>query len=50
MKINSLLKSTFHYSTIPLFHLRGGNSGLEKILLLSIDYRNSETFDYDSAD
>jgi hypothetical protein len=27
-----LLKSIFQYSTIPLFHVRGKNSGLEKDL------------------
>jgi len=27
---NSPLKSTFQYSTIPLFHVRGKTSGLEK--------------------
>ena len=27
---NFLLKSTFQYSTIPLFHVRDRSSGLEK--------------------
>jgi len=44
MEINSLLISTFHYSTIPLFHVRGRNSCLEKIHLLSIGCKNFEMF------
>jgi hypothetical protein len=43
MEINSLLNSTFHYSTIPLFHVRSRSSGIEKIPLFSIACRNSET-------
>lgn len=46
MKINSLLKSTFHSSTIPLFSVRGRNSGLEKIHLFSKGCRISETLNY----
>jgi len=48
MEINSLLKSTFHYSTIPLFHVRGRNSGLEIIPFFSIGCRNSETLNYET--
>ena len=32
LRVSSLLKPTFHYSTIPLFHVRGRNSGPEKLL------------------
>ena len=32
----SFNKPTFHYSTIPLFHVRGRSSGLKKIPLFSI--------------
>jgi len=46
MEINSLLNSTFHYSTIPLFHVRSRSTGLEKIPLFSIGCRNSDTFSY----
>ena len=46
MKIRSLLKSPFHYSTIPLFHVRSRSSGLGKIPLFSIGCKNSDTFSY----
>ena len=39
--------STFQYSTIPLFHVRGRNSGLDKNPLFSISCTNSETLNYD---
>jgi len=41
--INFLLKSIFQYSNIPLFHVQGGNSDLEKIPLFSMSCRNTET-------
>jgi len=41
---NSPLKSTFHYSTIPLFHVRGKNIGPQKISLISASCTISETF------
>ena len=34
-----------HYSTSPLFHVRDGNSDLEKHPLFSIILRISDTFD-----
>ena len=41
---NSPLKSTFHYSIIPLFHVRGKNIGPQKIFpLISASCTNSET-------
>jgi hypothetical protein len=41
-------KPTFQYSTIPLFHVRGRNSDLEKSPLFFPPRRdtNSETFSY----
>jgi hypothetical protein len=44
IRITSLLKQTFQYSTIPLFHVRGRSSGLEKKPLFSISCTNSETY------
>lgn len=37
------LKSTFQYSTIPSFHVRGKNSVVNKNCLISICCINSET-------
>jgi hypothetical protein len=41
---NSPLKSTFHYSTIPLFHVWGKKHRASKNLLISASCTNSETF------
>ncbi len=38
--------STFHHSSIALFHVRGINSKPQKIHLISISCRISETFNY----
>ena len=40
------LKTTFHYSTIPLFHVRGKNIWSRKTSLISYSCRNSETLNY----
>jgi hypothetical protein len=37
------LKTTFHNSTIPLFHVRGKNIWPRKTSLISYSCRNSET-------
>ena len=44
IRITDLLKPTFRYSTIPLFHVRGRSSGFEKKPLFSISCINSKTF------
>ena len=46
MRITSLLKPTFQYSTIPLFHVLNRSSGLGKKPLFSICCTNSEMFNY----
>jgi hypothetical protein len=40
------LKTTFHYSTIPLFHGLGKNTWPRKTFLISYSCINSETFNY----
>ena len=44
MRLTSFLRPTFQYSTIPLFHVLGRSSGLDKNPLFSIICANSETY------
>jgi len=39
IRISSLLKPTFQYSTIPLFHVRGRSSDLKKTFILNKLYK-----------
>ena len=43
LRLTSLLKPTFQYSTIPLFRVWGKSSDLEKKPLFSKNCTNSET-------
>ena len=46
IQITFLIKQTFRYSTIPLFHVRARSSGLYKKTLFSKGCTNYENFNY----